>query len=262
MKHAPARRSSNPLAAGLMLAALSACAPTLGLEARYGTFDVDGDIGLSTGSVSADNSVESMGIEDDDSVPSLRADFKWGTPHLTVMLQQSTHDGRGTLDADISEGGITIPAGTAVSTDFDLGLHTAYLTFDLIPGDWELGLGFGVVVMDVDLATSDGMGNRVAADEAVPIPVIAARVGVGLGPVELEALAGGVTYDIDDEDVTFLDLDVNGRLRLLGDGDRAAGWLTLGLRHASFEAEYADSSDEVAADLQFTGPYLGVRFTF
>ena len=246
----------------LCASALAACAPTLGLQARYGTFDVDGDVGIASGSVTSDNSVDAMGIEEDDSVPSVRGDFQWGTPHLTVTLQESTHDGDGRLEAEISEGGVTIPAGSRVSTDLDLGLHTAYLTFDLIPGDWELGVGVGVVAIDLDLATTDELGNTVTTDELLPVPVIAARVHGELGPVAVEALAGGMTYSEGDDEITFLDLDANGSLRILGSGDRATGWLTLGLRYADIDAEYADGGEEVTADLQLTGPYLGLRLAF
>jgi len=247
----------------LVLCPLASCAlPTLGVEARYGPVNVDGDVGLSAGNVTANNSVDDAGIDDDDGAPSLRGDFKWGLPHLSVTLQQSTHDGSGRLGADLSSGGVTIPAGTQVDTDMDLGLHTAYLTFDLMPGDWELGLGVGVVAFDLDLKAGDGMGNSVSTDELVPIPVIAGRAGISLLRFDFEALAGFMDWSAGSDDVTFLDFDVNGKFRLLGEGDHTTGWVVAGLRYTDIDAEYEDGSDDVAVDMQFTGPYLGLRFVF
>ena len=81
------------------LAALSlvgACvAPEVAVEPRLALVDVQGDFGISSGSISATNDVDALGIEKDDSALGVRADLKWTSPHLTVDLQQSTHDGDG-----------------------------------------------------------------------------------------------------------------------------------------------------------------------
>ena len=237
--------------------------PEIAVEPRYGPVDVEGEIGISSGSSSATNDVDAVGIEDDDGALGVRGDFKWGSPHLTLDLQQSTHDGDGVLEADLSQGGVTIAAGTPVETDFDLGLYSAYLTFDLIPGDLELGLGFGVAGVDLDFESTDpGTGQSVSTDELLPVPMIAGRAGIGLGPVDLEALVGAMAYKSGDTDVTLVDGHASGRFRILGDGDRLSGALVGGLRYVMIDAEYEDGSDDVTGDLEVLGPFVGLRLQF
>jgi hypothetical protein len=243
---------------------LSACAaPTVAVEPRWTMVDVEGDVAVASGNVTATNDVDAVGIEEDDGAFGARADFKWGAPHLTLDLQQSRHDGDGVLEAELSQGGVTLAAGTPVETDLDLGLHTAYLTFDLLPGDFELGLGLGVAAVDLDFESTDpATGTSVATDELLPVPLLAGRAGVGLGPVDLEALVGGMAYDDGEVDVTVVDGRATGRLRILGSGDRLSGALVGGVRYTSIDAEYEDGSDEVAGDLEILGPFLGLRVQF
>ena len=45
-------------------------------------------------------------------------------------------------------------------------------------------------------------------------------------------------------------------------GGRASGFLALGWREVSADVEYEDGTDEVDADLSFSGPYLGFVLGF
>jgi hypothetical protein len=253
----------HAILAALLWPAWGCAVPQVAVEPRYGPVDIEGEVGISSGSTSATNDVDAVGIEDDDGAFGLRGDFKWGSPHLSVDLQQSVHDGDGVLEADLSQGGVTIPAGTAVETDFELGLYSAYLTFDLIPGDFELGLGFGVAGVDLDFESTDQTtGESIATDELLPVPMLAGRAGIGLGPVDLEALVGAMAYDSGDTDVTLVDGHASGRWRILGDGDRMSGALVGGLRYVMIDAEYEDGSDDVSGDLEVLGPFVGLRLQF
>jgi hypothetical protein len=249
--------------AALSCLAGACLAPEVAIEPRFAQVDIEGDIAISSGSISATNDVDAVGIEEDDGALGVRGDFKWGSPHLTLDLQQSTHDGDGVLEADLSQGGVTITAGTPVETDLDLGLHTAYLTFDLLPGDFELGLGFGVAAVDIDFESTDpGTGQSVATDELLPVPMLAGRAGIGLGRVDLEALVGAMAFDSGDADVTVVDGRATGRFRILGGGDRLIGALVGGLRYVMIDAEYEDGSDDVSGDLEILGPFVGLRLQF
>ena len=62
-----------------------------------------------------------------------RVDLDMGSPRFTFATQSSEHGGSGTLTAEISGDGVVIPIGADVTTDFDLGLHTGILTFDIFP---------------------------------------------------------------------------------------------------------------------------------
>ena len=247
----------------LSLLATACVAPQVAVEPRIASVSIEGDLAIASGAITADNDLETMGVEDDNGVCGVRGDFKWGSPHLTVDLQASTHDGDGRLDADISQGPITITGGTDVETDLDLGLHTAYLTFDLLPGDFELGLGFGVTLVDLDFQAVDPLtGDSVTSDELLPVPMIAGRAGVGLGPVDFEALVGAMAYDDGDTDITVFDGHVTGRYRIMGGGDRMIGSFVGGLRYVLIDAEYEDGGDDVAGDFEIMGPFAGLRLQF
>jgi hypothetical protein len=250
--------------AWLPLLACAACAaPQFGVEPRYGSFEIDGNVGANVGGASANNTLADIGIEGSDDVPALAADVQWGSPHLSVLLfQEADYSGTGTLSSDITQGGITITAGTAVDTDLKIGLNSGYLTFDLLPGAPELGIGLGVVGLDLNVQTESQLnGDSIAIDEMVPLPVLAGRAGVGFWRIDLSALVGYVSYSSGDDSIDFVDVDVNGRVRLLGE-DRGSGWLAIGYRHVGLDTQFDQNGGTSAADLTLSGPYVGLRFQF
>jgi hypothetical protein len=252
-----------------MLLCVAACAaacsaPKAGVEARYNQFELDGKFGADVAGVSANNTLDELGMSGTDETPSVAANFKWGLPHLSfLLLEQVEYAGTGTVGSDITLGGVTLPAGATVDSKTKVGLNSAYLTFDLIPGRWELGLGLGVVSVDYQLSSENtANGDEISIDETVPVPVLAARAGVGFWRADVSALVGYTSYSVDGNSMELADVDLTGRIRLLGDGDRASGWITGGYRFVGFDTEFDDGSDRVAADVQLQGPYLGLRFQF
>jgi hypothetical protein len=255
-----------PLLGATLLAGgtfMSCGTPSFGVTPRLGTLDIDGDIGVESTGVTAKNSVESLGLVEDDSVFSGRVDFDWGGVHVTAAGQSSTHDGDGVLEADISQGGTTITAGTAVESKLDIGIYSGVVTFDLLPTDnFELGLGLGVAAIDFDVSFTDpNTSDRIATDETVPLPVIALRGAVAFGPVDVSVLANGMAVAIDGDEATYIDIDAMARVRVLGSDDRFTGWITLGWRQIDLDAEYEDDG-EAELDLEFSGPYFGLTFAF
>ncbi|MCE9594493.1 MAG: hypothetical protein K8S98_09885 [Planctomycetes bacterium] len=250
------------LGSTLLLAACSA--PSASITPRYMQFDIDGDIGVQQGSsVSAQASVDSLGLEKDDSVIGVRVDLELGG-HWTLSAQDSKHDGDGTADATLSQGGITINTGDPVSSKLDLGLYSAAVTWDLLPTDAvELGLGLGVTAFDLDAKITEKLGGQsVSTNELLPVPFLAGRVGFELGPVDVSGLLGWVSINYSGDEASFLDFDGMARMRIFGDGDRLAGWIALGYRYLDAEVAYEDGSDSVDADIQFSGPWLGLVLSF
>ncbi len=242
-------------------ALLGACsAPALQLAPRLMQVDLEGEVGIASGSVSGTNDLERAGVEKDDSVFGARVDIDLGAPHLSVSTQASTHDGRGTLEFDLTQNGVTISAGADVDTAIDMALHQLALTWDLIPTDMvEIGIGVGVAAIDLDASfTEVGTANSIETDEIAALPVLAARAGVDLGRIDISLLATGLRYDIDGDEAQLLDFDLLGRLQLFGGDKRLAGFLLAGYRDASAEVEYEDGSDAIDADLTLRGPYIGL----
>jgi hypothetical protein len=246
----------------------SACASTrFSVLPRYGKFEPDGEIAVSgdagTVGVNATNSIEALGMVEDDGAPGIRADLDWGSPRLTLAWQQSEHGGTGTLEAEISDDDTTIPAGTDIESEFDMGLGELLLTFDVIQGDrFELGLGFGATVFDLDVAVTDTLtGETVDPDRtAFAAPLLAVSAGVQFWRVDLHALLGGIDISYDGDSASLYDLDAFARLSLFGRADRRHGALVVGYRLLDLDVEYddEDSSDSVDVDVTFDGPYVSL----
>jgi hypothetical protein len=250
-----------------LLVLAGACStPRLELQPRYGTFEPEGDIavtGTASGfGVAARNSVEALGLQEDEDVFGGRADVRSGIVSWTFAWQGSENGGRGTLEAEISDEDVTIPAGTTVDSVFDLGLGEALVTFDVVPGDTvELGLGLGVSVLDLDVSVSDvGTGETIEPEEELLlVPVLGVRAGVRLWRLQLEALLGGVDLSYDGDDVAFYDLDAFARLDLFGTRSRVRGGVAVGYRFLDLEVDYEDDDETtVDADVDFDGPYVAL----
>ncbi|MCC6407571.1 MAG: hypothetical protein IT453_10405 [Planctomycetes bacterium] len=249
---------------GLALLFAACSAPSARIMPRYAQLDIGGDIGVQQGSsVTAQASVDALGLEKDDGVLGARIDAQLGG-HWTFSFQSSTHDGDGVADATLSQSGFTINVGDPVSSKLDLGLYQGAVTWDLLPTDVvELGLGLGVTAVDIDAEITEKIGGEsVATNEIVPIPVLQGRLGFDLGPVEVEGLLGWVSIDYSGDEATFLDFDGMASWRFFGDDDRLAGWLALGYRYVDVEVAYDDSGDSVDAQIDFSGPWLGLALSF
>ena len=249
----------------LVLAAASCSAPSLGVTPRLGALSAEGEMGFSSGGVTAvDQDVEdAFGLEKDSSVLGARVDLSAGPMHLTFSGQASDHDGSGTLNADVEYDGSTLPAGTNVQTEFSLTSLGFVSTWDLIPTDlFELGLGLGVngIGIDTRIVDSAGLLDPVEFDELAPIPVVALRVGGAIGPVSIEGLASGLSLSIGDVDATYYDIDLMAKWKLIGAG--ITGSIAGGYRYMRLDASFEDGNDAADIDLTFSGPWIGATVGF
>ncbi|HVS20026.1 MAG TPA: hypothetical protein VMT18_15585 [Planctomycetota bacterium] len=249
-----------------LAALLTACStPRFDVTPRWGTFDIDGDLGIASGGVTAKADLNTAGLQQDDSVLGARVDFDWGPSHLMVSGQQSEHGGDGTLDATLSSGGITIGATTPVASELDLGLYSAAYTFDFVPSDLiEVGLGVGVSYLDVKARFTDSTDptQTIDADESLPVPVLAARLGTRIWRIDASLQAQGIAVELDGDEILFVDLDLMAKLHLLGGADHLGGHLTAGYRWVDLELEYEnDDGEQVDGDATFSGPYIGLTLS-
>jgi hypothetical protein len=98
----------------------------------------------------------------------------------------------------------------------------------------------------------------VNTDETLPVPGVALSLGVGLGPIQLQLIASGISASVEDGEVTYYDADLMGRWEFGGFG----GALLFGWREADYDIEYDDGDDQVALDMNYSGPYVGLRISF
>ena len=252
------------LVPALAVVLITGCAlPSFDVTPRYASLEVEGGFGASATDVTATASLDQAGLGDSDETLGLRADLKWGMPHLVLSTQSASFSGTGTVDAMLNLGGNMIPIGATVESDMDLGITSAILLFDFFPGKTvELGLGFGAVLIDFDVEMLDtGSSLVITSNETIPIPILAANLGVRLGPFEIAALLSGLSLSYDGNGGSFIDADVFARYRFAGGKNRVRASLIAGWRQIDFDGEYDDGSDEVEADLEVSGPYFGIEFT-
>ncbi len=256
------------LAALVILALIPGCAiPSLDVMPRYGTFDVDGNFGVqdsgSGSSLTAD--MGQAGFSKDNSVTGLRADLDFGMPRIMLSAQSSTHDGSGTLSTALTDAnGNSIPINAPVDSTLDLGLYQGVVTWDFFPTDiGELGLGFGVVGVDVKGSITDTTvgGDTLDLDEFAPIPVLALRGGVELAGFEFSGMLNGMKLGVSDTDLYFLDLDLFARYAFFGGDDRMRFSLGLGYRRVDIDLESNEGGERIVLDAGFSGPYVFLQFS-
>ncbi len=249
----------------LALAFLPSCfAPTIDGTARYTQLSPDGSLGISTAAVLTSNSLNELGLDDEEGIPGAMVDFQWLGPHLSVSTQSGSWSGTGVLSAEFTDGTNTIPIGANVDSELDLGIHSAIVTWDFLPGDAELGLGFGVDMLDMQGSFRDqGTLQVIDFDESLPLPMLAVRANVHVGSIELGGHIAGFSIDYDGNEAEFIDMDLMGRYHFIGGSTRASGSIMLGFRSITLDVDYeGDGNERVVADLDFSGPFIGAQLSF
>jgi hypothetical protein len=239
--------------------------PTVSPMIRVGEMDIDGNFNILGGGgiVGASSDANSLGLEEETLVMP-RLDIDWGNLHLTGSAIQAEYDGSGIVEGTLNLGGVTIPLGTDVTSDFDFDMYTAYLTYDLLPVDFlfDLGIGGGVGYLDYDVAIQSTTGpERITSDDDLPFGFLTARVAREIGRFEIVALVSGLGIEFDDDDLSFYDLDAYAGFRLFGEG-RIQGHVMVGYRAIGIDYEWEDDGRDVDADADFQGPYVGFKLRF
>jgi len=241
-------------------------APQFAVEPRLDQPAVSGQVAAAApGQPLEPNDVEgALDLGSDDSAFGVRADIRFGSPHIVLSFLGSGFDGEGTLTGQLSDDGVVLPAGTDVGTDVEFGLYSGVMTFDVVPTDTvEVGLGFGLYVADLDATVvSRDAGNPGTIDlqTTLPIPVLALQAAFEFGDLEIRGLVAGMHLQIDGDEATFYDLDFGARYRLFDAG--VSGSIGLGWRYSRLDAEYEDDDDNASVDLRLSGPYLGITIAF
>lgn len=236
----------------------SCSAPKFSIEPTLGKLDAKGDISLTdSGNQVVHNTLDDLGISGKESSLGVRADFKWGIPHLTLGTQGARWSGSGQVSGTF--GGI--PGNTQVDSDMKVAVHQALITFDVVPTKTvEFGIGLGVEALALKASVTDPTAANPPEkiDEVLPIPVLAVRAGVSVWRLEFEALVSGMSANINGDHGAFYDTDVSARLRLFSAGPVDAH-LTLGYRRIDVDAKYNNSGDSASANFTLDGLYAGLR---
>lgn len=255
-----------PLLLALCLPAGGCFVPSVDVIPRMSLAKLSGDIAGSTNegdlNASAATDFDELGLDSEETGFSPRVDLKWLGLHVSLSTLQLSTSGSGTTNADLTLGDTTIGANTDVDSEFDLTAFSAAATWDFAPTDFlEVGIGLGATLFDFDIQFDSDVDSA-SSEEAVPLPVIAGRVGSKIGPLDVGAVVGFIDVEVDDIDAQFLDIDLHAAYRLLGEGDRFVGRLVVGYRSIALDAEYDDGDSFISSDFTIAGPYVGAMFSF
>ncbi len=255
----------NYTLAALSLSLCSCGLPSLALHPRMGAMDLDGHLAANTtGAPALATSTADLGLDEGEDEVMPRADLKWVGMHLSASQFTAAYAGTGQVDADIDlGGGNTIGADAGVATDLDLDVTSLHYTWDLIPGETvEAGIGLGLALVDFKTSIVETSSpNSVSTEEFIPVPLLAARLGFNLGPVELSGVAGFLQISDGDNEASVRDLDLMAVYEVFS-GTGASLGLNVGYRQFDLEANYGDGDSTVDMDLGLSGIYYGITLAF
>lgn len=229
---------------------------------RYSLLYPSGKMGVKKGGSSSQSDLSDLGIDSSEGTFGISLAFQYGRPKFFFSGQKSSYSGIGSTAKDISKGPITIPAGTAVSTSMDLGIYSIVGTYNMLPGKYRLGLGLGLMALGLDVSyTSLDDGAQLNFDDTYPMPLLAINASVKWKSIEWAALIGGAYIKYNDNEVGYLNADIAARYPFYR-GKQWSAMASLGFRYIGLSMDV--KADEVGfiADLNFTGPYIGVRFKY
>ena len=253
--------ASKPFSLVVLALLASGCqlTPSISAIPRIGPLAVDGDILVSSSVASVGSDAEELGLDEDESVFSPRVDIGWGPAHIMVTAYGAEYDGTGTAEGQLDLGGVTISAGEMVESNLEVNSLNLVTTFDFVPTKLvDVGLGVGARVIDFQGSIESlSSGDSIVSDETFALPVLALRGAVDVGPLEVSLIGSGLTGTYSDIEATVLDLDLLGEYRF----DEFLGFhgsLVFGYRYIAIDVEYTDDGSDVDADLNFSGPYIGL----
>jgi hypothetical protein len=246
----------------LALAVLGCTTPEVGLVPRVGNLDIEGDFGTSIGSgvLVSKTSASSLGL-DDETAFQPRIDLDWTDLHLSVNATNVEYSGDGVVQRTLNLPGLQLTGGTPVSTDWEFGLYTASLVYDIIPTEAiDIGVGAGVGWLDYDI-TAESSSARSSTDDNLPFAYLTARIAKEIGRFAFLAQLSGAGVEWDDEDLSYYEFDLSAAFSLF-ETKKTEGSVLVGYRLIGVDYEWEDGGSKIEADAEFDGPYIGFMLRF
>jgi len=284
-----------------LLAATAILAPSCAIPGDAAWSDLHADIYGGSISTDLSITAPTIDVQDDVGGTELTGDFtiddasssgsifggRVGFAPFELVVSQFDYSAihSGTLDGTVTWGTFTgnLDAPLAISSNLDLTVQKLMLGIDILntPAA-RVGLLFGIDNMDfADFSVetlAGGFANDVEVikkgeredvvkDKALPIPMIGVRADALLPFLGIRAGAEitGLKVDVDDGtdavDITYLDMDANLNY-VLWDLTFGEVELRVGYRKITMDLEGVLESNELNADLEFSGPYFAISAVF
>ena len=229
---------------------------------RYTLLTPGGKMGSIVAGDTKYTDLNQLGMDDAEGAFSVSLGGRYDRTRVFMSGQQSSFSGAGTTAEDIVKGGITIPAGTPLDTVMDLGIYSFVATYSLIPGKHELGIGAGLMVMDFSVSyTAQNTGANITIDETSPMPLLAVSGTTHWKQFIFQGVIGGAAANYDGNKVAYGSIDLTARYMFYQRG-RQGGMVSLGYRYIPLNIDVNYENSAFKADLDFAGPYLGLRFAY
>ena len=229
---------------------------------RYTLLTPDGKMGSVIGGDTKYTDLSQLGMDSAEGATGLSLGGLYKRTRLFLSGQQSSFSGSGITPEEIAKGGVTIPAGTSLDTTMDLGIYSFVATYNLIPGQHELGIGAGLMVMDFKVSyTAQNTGANITVDETTPMPLLALSGTTRWKQMVFQGVIGGAAVNYDGNKVAYGSVDVAARYMFYQRGSGGA-MVSLGYRYIPIKIDINYESSAFKADLGFAGPYVGLRFAY
>ncbi len=198
-------------------------------------------------------SVESLGFDSDNYNSFYVAVELIGLPEIRLAQTNISTLANGTLSDSFDLDDISYPAGTSLSTDFDLNSTDLTIYWQLLDTFVGLDLGLTGRYMDGSVAVTDGTTqDRVDYSVVIPLAFVRGRFDLPFSGWYLEADTQAIGYSGDR--YTDSSIKLGWQTESLADFG-----VNLGYRQMSLKV---DDLDGFNADLDISGPFASATFHF
>lgn len=161
---------------------------------------------------------------------------------------------------DITIDGETIPAGSNVDGEIDMGIYSLSTTFALIQKKHDLGLGLGFLILDTGMKFS-AEGKTIGDSHIFPMPFLALSGRLNFDKFRIVGVGGGAYFDgnIDDYDYTvwYYTADVRVGYEFYKKGNYT-GIINLGYRTLYMDSEASKNGSWFKEEDRYAGPFMSV----
>lgn len=174
-------------------------------------------------------------------------------PNLKLSYTPMKFEGSGETSRQFSFGDTTISENAQIDSELKLNQWDAVFFYNLLDNVVELDLGINIKVLDGNVrATEQASGRTDDIDFTAPIPMLYGRVGVDLPFTDFYVGAEGSAIGYSGH--RLADFKANVRYTIAHIIGLEAGWRMQKLK--------LDDLKDINADIEVSGPYIGVAARF
>ena len=243
----------------LLTASLPSYAFELGARGYYWWPDFSADVRVDSNSIvgTSINAKDDLGM-DDESYPSVEIFTGLGNHHLSLMYTKANYAGDKNVTKDITFNGRTYTQSTSVQSDFEFQMIDFEYQYDVLDLKNALaGFSLGIIgkikyIQGKTRLRAATLGYDESETFKVPVPMLGLGIHVGIFADVLEARvkAAGIGY--------------SGNIFYEAQADLSLTPIPFVGIHGGYKIMKLDSEDinDVYADIEFKGPYVGLTISF